>query len=184
MPVCSADAVQLLGVGLEGASQMRAGREAEATAEANADIANMQAEAALRRGRVRAQQLRADVARPLSRQRVAASASGLDPGAGTALDLAGETARIGELDAQTIKTNAFLEAEGYRFAAKQQKRAARAAKHAGFLQGAGTLLGGAGTIFLSEPSEPEPLFGLNGKKKKKSKLGSPYSTQFMIPMPE
>jgi hypothetical protein len=167
--VCSAEAVQLTGTTIGGLAQMRAGASAQDAALANAAQANAQADAALRRGRFQEMQMRRQVARAIGTQRAAAAASGIDPGTGTAAEIQVGTERIGELDAQMIRDNAFLEASGYRMAARQQVKAGKAARTEGLLTGAGTLIGGFGTIYAAkEANSPPTLFGAgaNGKKKK------------------
>lgn len=173
--MCSADAVKLVGVTLQGGAQIRAGREAQAAATSNARIANAQAEAALRKGRFEERAVRRNVDRLIGSQIAAAAASGVNPGAGTAVDIQAGTARIGETDAMTIRENAFLEASGYKMQAKQYKRAARSARNEGFLNGAGTLLGGYGTIFASKPKTPPALFG-NGSGAKSGLGTSTFGT--------
>lgn len=91
----------------------------------NAQLSDQQAAQATARGAQLESQSRAETRQVLGSQRAGYGASGVDVGTGSAVDVYGDTARVGELDAMTIRNNAALEAYGYKvqgssFRAQQQ----------------------------------------------------------------
>lgn len=80
-------------------------------------------------------------------------AEGLDLGFGTALDIQDETLAMGFEDASILEENKVREARGYEIqainygnSAKANKANAKAAKTAGYISAAGTLLGAAAQV--------------------------------------
>ena len=152
-----------IGVAMAGSSalaaygQIQAGQAAKqagdynsAVARNNEIIANRQAEDAIKRGDIAADEQRRKVARIGGAQKAAIGASGVALDSGTALDIFGDTAAFGELDALTIKSNATREAYGYQvqgmnFAADAAMQRVRGnnAQRASYIQAGSTLLGGA-----------------------------------------
>ena len=115
----------------------------------NAVMAERRAKDALERGKDEEQRKRQEVAQIQGRQRAAMAAYGLDLSFGSPLDTLVDTAVAGELDALTIRTNAAREAyehevdaTGKRASAKLSRMSASAASKAGYLEAAGTILGG------------------------------------------
>jgi len=108
----------------------------------NAKLANMQAEDSLRRGEEQAYQIRKQSKSLIGSQRASYAAQGIDVSSGSALDVQGDTAALAELDALTIKNNAFKEAMGYKIQASQLKSNAKAVKSFGQMQSNLSLLGG------------------------------------------
>lgn len=80
----------------------------------NATIAGWQAEDATKRGAIAEQRQRLQVARLAGTQRAAYGSSGVELSSGSPLDVLGDTAQLGELDALTIRSNAEREAYGFR----------------------------------------------------------------------
>lgn len=134
-------------------------QQAQATASANrytaqvqdmnARLADRQARDAIERGKVEEQRKRLEVARIKGAQTAAMAANGVDVTFGSPLDTLVDTAVAGELDALTIRTNAAREAyehevdaTGKRASAKLSRMSASAASKAGYLEAAGTILGG------------------------------------------
>lgn len=148
--MCSTESVTLVGGMVKAGALFQAGREEQASSKSAQQQANMQAEAALRRGQWEAMRTRREAERLMGRQVAVAAATGADPGSGSALDIQVGTARIAEADAQAQKANAFLEAQGYRLEALSYRRRARAAAHGGLLSGTGELLGAIGTAYESK----------------------------------
>lgn len=95
---------------------------------ANSRIANLQADDAIFRGDRDAKDHKADVKRLIGAQRAAAGAQGIEVNSGSALDVQADAAGEGEIDALTIKNNAFREAWGYRVQASDYQTQAEFAK--------------------------------------------------------
>lgn len=79
-----------------------------------AKLAEMDAQDALSRGRTAAGQVGQAGAAAIGGDRAKAAASGIDPNAGSAVDVQGDQANFSALDQQTIENNARREAWGYR----------------------------------------------------------------------
>lgn len=94
--------------------QRSAGSAQRAMFEANARIADLQAQDAVLRGQEAARQKLVQTRGLIGSQRATLAAQGIDVESGTALDLQVETAGLGALDALTIRNNAAREAWGYR----------------------------------------------------------------------
>lgn len=117
----------------------------------NQQVAEWQAKDAVDRGAEAERQHRIKVAGVLGSQKAAMAANGLDLSSGSPLDILGDTAMYGELDALTIRSNAEREAYGYRvrsqdFASSAQLAQMRgsSAATAGMIGAGATLLTGAG----------------------------------------
>lgn len=117
----------------------------------NQIIANRQAEDALKRGELEAQQYRSRVRNIQAEQLVSMAAEGADVTFGSNVDLLAETAELGELDAQRIRSNAEREAynlrtQGMNFGAQAGLNRARASAENPLLAGGTSLLSGASTV--------------------------------------
>lgn len=119
----------------------------------NAQIAEWQAQDAVDRGAVKEKQHRIKVAQLKGRQRSVLAASGLEVDDGSALDVLGDTAELGELDALTIRSNAEREAYDYKVSAMSQNAQANInrvsgqnALTAGNYAAMSSLLTGAGSV--------------------------------------
>lgn len=117
----------------------------------NQQRAEWQAKDALDRGAEAERQQRLKVQSALGSQRAAMAANGVDLSSGSPLDILGDTAMYGEMDALTIRSNAEREAYGYRvqsqnFATNAQLSQMRgsSAQTAGAIGAGSTLLTGAG----------------------------------------
>lgn len=108
-----------------------AAKSAAAQHEFNARVADLQAEDALLRGAEQEQQFRTQVRQLIGRQRAGYAAQGVDVGVGSPVDVAGDTAYLGELDALTARNNAMREAWGYRVEAEDRRKAADVARKGG-----------------------------------------------------
>lgn len=87
----------------------------------NRKVALWKAEDAKARGAKDEAALRVKVAQLKGRQRSALAASGVEVGSGSALDILGDTAALGELDALTIRSNAERESYEQRVVASNLK---------------------------------------------------------------
>lgn len=112
----------------------------------NAQIANLQAEDAIRRGEEAELQHRRRVAHFKGMQRVAFAESGVVVDEGSPLDTVLDTTQLGEEDAMTIRRNAAREAWGFNMEAGNyaaQGRLSSMKNSSPALAAAPTLLGGA-----------------------------------------
>jgi hypothetical protein len=166
-----------IGTGTQAVGQVRAGKAAKKAGEAqqaaaesqadladfNADVADVQAADALARGRTEESRFRSQVRSLIGSQRAGFAASNVDVGFGSAVDVTADAARLGELDALTIRTNAAREAWGYEVSATDLRHRAQIARKEGVYQAAagreqqtsyniaaaGTVLGGAGSLLMN-----------------------------------
>ena len=122
--------------------------------ENNAKIAEFKARDAVVRGNEEQKKQRQHTAQVAAKQRAAQAANGIDTTYGSALDAAIDTAMLGELDALTVQSNSYREAYDHKIDATNERAGAelsrmeaRNAKKAGFLNAAGTLVGGFGKAY-------------------------------------
>lgn len=127
--------------------------------EMNATLAERRAKDAIERGATEEQRKRQEVARLKGAQTAAMAANGVDLTMGSPLDTLVDTAVLGELDALTIRTNAYREsyehkvdAVNKRAGAELNRAQAKNAITGGYLSAAGTVLTGAGKAYSSYKS--------------------------------
>lgn len=137
-------------------AQNEAGRQQQKIANRNADLLDASATDAIQLGEEQARQVKRQARSLRGRQRAALAGSGVDVNTGTALDLQEETTMLGEIDAATMRKNAFREAWGIRMQASNQREAGAFAKRAGRNQAIGTLIGGAGQAYKDYYSYDAP----------------------------
>ena len=120
----------------------------------NARLADRQARDAIERGQLEEQRKRTEVARLKGAQTAAMAANGVDLTFGSPLDTLVDTAVAGELDALTIRSNAYREAYDHkvdatnrRAGAQLSRMAASSAETGGWLNAAGTILGGGAKAY-------------------------------------
>lgn len=123
-------------------------------ADMNAELSRRRAKDALERGARAEQQKRQEIAALKGKQVAAMAANGVDLSFGSPLDTIVDTAMLGELDALTIRKNAANENYDYRVQAENgradavlSRMGADAAQTGGYLNAAGTILGGASTAY-------------------------------------
>ena len=123
-------------------------------AEMNANLAERRSRDAIERGAQEEQRKRQEVAQIKGKQIAAMAANGVDLTFGSPLDTIVDTAVLGELDALTIRTNAYREAYEHRVDAvnkradaSMSRAAAKNAATAGYIGAAGTVLTGAGKAY-------------------------------------
>lgn len=135
-----------------GAEAQKASAKYEAdAARRNAGLADLEAAGALRRGADAEARHRLQVAQLAGQQRNAFAANGIALDSGSALDVLGDTAALGELDALTIRLNAEREAWGLRAGAagiggQAGLASAEASGTTPWIPGASTLLSSASTF--------------------------------------
>ncbi len=141
MGASAAVGLTLAGGGLQAYGQYQSGRANERLMDYNARLAEQQAEDALARGREAEGLQRLKTRVTIGSQRARMAASGVDISAeGSAIDLVADTARLGELDALTIRNNAAREAWGYRTQATDYRMRGDIARTEGTYGAIGTLL--------------------------------------------
>jgi len=143
--IAGAGAVASLAGGLQsGKQQKQLGRLSEA-------LGRQQARSVERAGAEQERRYRLDLERLIGTQRTAFAGQGVTLDSGSALDVQGQTAYIGELDALQIRQNAALQAWGIRseaplgrFISEAGAKATKTAAAGGALQMGSLLFGGGG----------------------------------------
>jgi hypothetical protein len=128
------------------AGQIKAGHAAKKAGEYNAQVAELQAQDALDRGRQDEATYRQGVRTVMGSQRADFAGQNIDVESQSALDVSADTAYLGELDAQQIRTNAQREAWGYKVQANQSRMQGSAQANAQYYGAAGSALNGATTL--------------------------------------
>ncbi|WP_174769528.1 virion core protein, T7 gp14 family [Blastochloris tepida] len=120
----------------------------------NARLADMHARRVLEAGADEERKQRAATQRLIGKQTAGMAANGLDITFGSPLDLIVDTATQGEIDAMTIRTNAYRnsddvrnQAASYRNKAALYDMEADNSRTSGMLSAAGTVLTGAGQAY-------------------------------------
>lgn len=136
-----------------GQSQKDAARYQAAVARNNQIYAEQYAQAEIAKGQRMEDMKRTETAQREGAVKVAAAASGLDVDSGSPLRLQEDTARLGEFDALTIRSNAQRAAYGYRvqgsnYAAQAQldDMSAENASRMGALGAWSSIIGGASSV--------------------------------------
>lgn len=138
-------AVGALALGAAGGYVQYKGQKAQAAYneqvdENNAKVADAQATQALQAGNIEEDRQRARVRQMIGAQRTALAANNVQTSSGTALDLIGETAQMGEDDALTIRANAARDAWGFKSQGVDYRNQATLTKAMGKNAGTATLL--------------------------------------------
>lgn len=141
-----AAAVAIIGAGISARASYVQGKTTEKIAKNNATMAEYAAQDAQRQGEENAADAMRRAAALRSAQRVNLAANGLDLGYGTAADIQDQTDFFGQADAANARTNASRDAWRIRAGGQQEAAAGRAAREAGNLQAAGTLISAAGSV--------------------------------------
>lgn len=118
-------------------SQNQQAKYTSAVAEKNADVAEAQAQDSINRGNAEADQRRREMRQRQGTQAATMAATGAELGSGSSLDIFGDTAQFGALDALTTVNNAQREAYGFRVQGanyQSQANSARSAGRAGLTQ--------------------------------------------------
>ena len=97
----------------------------------NANVADLQAQDAIERGAEAESRFRAQIRGTIGAQRAGMAANNIDVSFGSAVDVQGDAAFLGELDALTIRTNAAREAWGFKVQATNYRKQAEIARQGG-----------------------------------------------------
>lgn len=158
MYVAAGAAVAGAGVAAYGAyEQGQAGKKAgdyqAAVARNNSIIANQNADAAGRAGYAQAEAASMRTAQAVGRSKAIAGASGVNVDAGSPLAVQGDVARLGMLDALTIKSNAGRAAYGYKVQGMSydaqgtlDQMMGKNSERAGELGATSSIIGGASSV--------------------------------------
>jgi flagellar motor component MotA len=153
-------AASIAGTAISAMGQIQAGRAAQSQANYqaavnrnNAIIAERMATDARKRGVAAVDEHNRKVAALMGRQTAVMGAAGLDLTGGSPLDILGDTAQLGRLDAMTISNNFEREALGHEaqrsnFSAEAELATmkGKSAKTASLFGAAGTIAGGIGSV--------------------------------------
>lgn len=115
----------------------------------NANLATLQSEDAITRGKRDVSAHKQQVRKLIGSQRAALAAQGVDVNYGSALDVQEDTAALGALDELTISNNAWRESFGYRVQATDYGFQGQFAKLAARNEARNTLLTGGAQIVNS-----------------------------------
>lgn len=124
----------------------------------NAAVAKNQAETAAQQAAFDAQQIRDKNRRILGAQRAAFAASGVDPDAGTPVDIRADSANQGELEALTAIYTGRSGANSALARAKLENFTARSAMTSGYIQAGSSLLSGASSAYQINAGSKNPTF--------------------------
>ena len=140
------------GMQQSGAASAAARYQAQ-VADNNAKIAAWQADDATKRGLVAEDKRNTLTSLQVSQQRAALGSGGSEVGAGTNVDIMGDTKAAGAFDALTIRSNAEREAYGYKVAgtsaeanARLQRQKADSADSSVWIGAGANLLSGASSV--------------------------------------
>jgi len=138
----------VVGTSVSAYSAVASGESQKEAADYNAKVGQMKAQDALQRGAIDAAAKRDQAREVASTQAEGMAMSGVALDTGTPLALLTETAGLGELDALKVKNNAVLEGWGYKAQSDLDQFQGRNARTAGYLNGAGTFLGGTSNAYF------------------------------------
>ena len=147
----------------QGKAQAASYNNQAAVADQNAKIAGRQAEVAAQNGAEEERQMRRRGAATIGTQKTAFAASGIDSGAGSAVDVINDTSAQNELDALAIRKNAAnqvwnnqAEQTNYVNQASAARSAAKNANSSAKMSAFGTLLTGASALQSKYGKAPKP----------------------------
>lgn len=121
-------------------NQYETGKYSAAVAEQNADVAEAQAQDSINRGNAQAEEVRRRNRQAAGTQAATMGATGADLSTGNALDIFGDTAQFGTLDALTTVNNAQREAYGYQVQSTNYEAQSKGVRSAGKANATTTLL--------------------------------------------
>lgn len=137
----------LLGAGATAWGAKEQGKFQENLASRNAAQAELEGAEVKKQGLQEEEQHRLKVKRIIGAQRAILGASNVDVNTGSAGDVQGDAALYGELDAQTIRSNAFRRAWGLETQATNDRLQGRMAKQAGTMSAFSTILAGGSRAY-------------------------------------
>lgn len=139
-------AATALGTGMSMYGMYQQGQAQKAMYDYQAKMGKVQAEQELSAGREAERAQRRKTASLIGAQRAAMGGSGIDVNTGSLLEAQVDTARMGEMDALTLRYNAKNRAWAARAGVSMSRAAGRNAATAGTIGAASSLLTGAGKV--------------------------------------
>ena len=143
-------AVSAIGTGVTAMQAYSQQKYQQKVANENAKLEDAAARDALERGKQAVQQQQRQLSAEMGAQRASMAANGIDVNFGSAAAFRGDTAMLGQEDAQTIRENNIREVQGFERSAGNYRAKAQAASQAasgaivsGAFGVANTILGGA-----------------------------------------
>jgi len=112
----------------------------------NAMLARMAADAAVRRGQILSSRARTQGGKLRADQQAAFAAGGVALGQGTPEQIKAETTALSEQDAQILRSNAAMEAFGFKEKAKQFQQDIKTSKRRALISGVQSILGGSAGV--------------------------------------
>lgn len=140
-----------IGTGMKAVGAIASASAASSAAEFSQQIDEQNARLAIEQAKEDESRYRINAKRQISSISVAFAKGGISLRDGSALEVLQESHANLERDAQTIRKNGEIQAQGYRNDATYQGMRGRAAETEGILSAAGVLFGGVGDIY-SRPS--------------------------------
>lgn len=119
-----------------GLAQQEASNSEAALSDFNANVADLQAQDATERGAQEESRFRTQVRGAIATQRVGFAGDNIDVGYGSAADVQADAAKLGEMDALTIRQNAAREAWGYKVQSYDLRTRAGIERKTGVMQAA------------------------------------------------
>ena len=144
------------GTVISASGQYQAGKANQAIARHNAELGGFRAVDARRRGDETAQQARHRFSELQSSNRVGFATQNIDLGVGAPVETEADIRVIAELEVNTIKNNAAMEAWGFEQGAAASVLSGEAAKSAGTFGAAGSLLTGLGAAGVASRTPKAP----------------------------
>ena len=154
-PTTIALGVALAGTAVSAYGAYQQGQTQKKIANYNAKVGELNADDAIQRGAIAADQQRAKVRQILGTQRAVMGASGAEVGSGTLGKVLEQTSTLGELDARQIEVNAQREAWGLRTQGALGRVEGDAAAEAGTLNAFGSLLTGGSQAYGIYSKRPQ-----------------------------
>lgn len=154
-PTTIALGVALAGTAVSAYGAYQQGQTQKKIANYNAKVGELNADDAIQRGAISAEQQRARVRQIEGTQRALMGASGAEVGTGTLGKVLEQTATMGELDARQIEVNAQREAWGLRTQGALGRVEGEAAAQAGSLNAFGSLLTGGSQAYGIYSKRPQ-----------------------------
>jgi hypothetical protein len=143
----------------------------------NAQFAELQGRDAIRRGDIEASHIKTGVKKTIGAQRAALAAQGVEIDTGSALEIQEDTRALGEMDAITVRNNAWREAWGYKVEAMNSRGQGKVAMQAAKFNSQQTLAAGGlkavGQIYSNLPTGSS---GGGGETKGGGFAGQPYKS--------
>jgi hypothetical protein len=134
----------------KGISSILGGNAAKKAADYNALVSDQLAQDAIDKGRADEQMYRQGVKSLMGAQRADFAGQNVEVDTGTPVDVAADTAYLGEQDAQQIRLNAQREAWGYKAQGQGYRQQGAAAQRSGYFDAASAVLGGSASLLQAK----------------------------------